>query len=264
MKILINEKTDEKLHKVFQRFIDKELLEIKTRYREEEISAKNWYLSTFSHINDVDVVNIKYEPGFSVFIDVYADLNFDEDDVQTFANYLREKLNYAGNPWIVPKLFNNKKSINEDIKRDKIEKIRGKIIDSVDRFGLLTTIKMFGGIEKFKLMVPDYFKYSDNKIELINDLIKYDTEAEGRVYLYEIIDLDNTVVISVEKLNDGRTIQHELDYVQEDILGITSWEVNENGDISDDPWNTDEYDLDGISKSMLNKVFSIMVKHYLI
>ncbi len=149
------------------------------------------------------------------------------------------------------------------ITEDNKEKIREKIIDSVDRFGLLTTIKMFGGIEKFKLMVPNYFNFSDNKIELINDLIKNDSEAEGRVYLNEIAYPYNTVVISVEKLNDGRMIQHELDYVQEDILAITSWEVNENGDVLDDPWNIDEYDLDEISESMLNKVFIIMVKHYL-
>lgn len=110
MKILINEKTDEKLYKTFQRLIDKELENLKTRYREEEISASNWYLSVFSKINNVKVLNIKYKPSLSVYIDVYADSRFDEDDVQGFASYIREKLKFAGNPWIVPILIND----NED------------------------------------------------------------------------------------------------------------------------------------------------------
>lgn len=112
MKILINEKTDEKLYRVFQKLIDKELENLKTRYREEveDISANNWYLSVFSPINNAKVLNIKYKPSLSVYIDVYADSGFDEDDVQTFASYIREKLKFAGNPWIVPILIND----NED------------------------------------------------------------------------------------------------------------------------------------------------------
>jgi hypothetical protein len=149
------------------------------------------------------------------------------------------------------------------ITEEKKEKISEKIMDTVDKFGIVTTIKMFGGLSSFETIVPNYFNSNDNKIELINDLIKNDSEAEGRVYFNEIAYPYNTVIIKVEKLNDGRLIQHELDYVQEDILAITSWEVNENGDVLDDPWNTDEYYLDGISQSMLNKVFTIMVKHYL-
>ena len=130
------------------------------------------------------------------------------------------------------------------IEEEQKNKLNTKVLTAIDKLGLVQTIKMFGGIEKFKLMVPNYFNFSDNKIELINDLIKYDTEAEGRIYFNEIAYPYNTVVIKVEKLNDGRIIQHELDYVQKDIVAITSWEVNENGDMLEDPWNTDEYDLE--------------------
>ncbi len=110
MKILINEKTDEKLYRVFQSLIDKELQEIKDRYHNEEINASNWYVSLFSRIDKVKVINIKYKPSLSVYIDVYADSRFDEDDVQGFASYIREKLKFSGNPWIVPILIND----NED------------------------------------------------------------------------------------------------------------------------------------------------------
>ena len=113
MKILINEKTDEKLYRVFQSLIDKELQEIKDRYRDEDISDGNWYLHTFSKINKIKVINIKYKPSLSVYIDVYCDNpRFDEDDVQGFASYLREKLKFSGNPWIVPILIND--NLEED------------------------------------------------------------------------------------------------------------------------------------------------------
>jgi hypothetical protein len=197
MKILINEKTDEKLHKVFQRLIDKELSEIKTRYREEEISARNWYLSKFSHINNVDVVNIKYEPGFSVFIDVYADLNFDEDNVQDFANYLREKLSYAGNPWIVPKLFNNKKSINEDIKRDWMDQEYEEIFD----------------------------KTKKNVIKTLSRKIKAYSEDDERIVLYGDED-GNDRLMDYRKKSKELFFNKSLSNFYEKVLPHPLWYVN--------------------------------------
>ena len=102
MKIIINEEANKKVFGLFQSLIDNELSELKERYRNEEITASNWYLSIYSRIHKVKVINIKYKPGLSVYIDVYADSRFDEDDVQGFANYLRDRLGFAGNPWIVP------------------------------------------------------------------------------------------------------------------------------------------------------------------
>jgi hypothetical protein len=115
MKILINEKTDEKLFKTYQRLIDKELQEIKDRYREEELGASNWYLSTYSKIDSVEVTKITYLQGLRVYIIVFCENpRFDEDDVQGFASYLREKLRYAGKPWIVPILISDKKEYDEN------------------------------------------------------------------------------------------------------------------------------------------------------
>jgi len=113
MKIIINEEVNKKVFGLFQRLIDNELSELKERYRNEEIDSSNWYLSTYSRIFNVKVVNIKYMPALSVYIDVYADSRFDEDDVQGFAKYLRDKLSFAGNPWIVP-IF-NENNINESV-----------------------------------------------------------------------------------------------------------------------------------------------------
>lgn len=102
MKIIINEEVNRKVFVLYQRLIDKEMSELKERYRNEEITDSNWYLSIYSRIHKVKVINIKYKPALSVYIDVYAGSHFDEDDVQGFAKYLRDRLGFAGNPWIVP------------------------------------------------------------------------------------------------------------------------------------------------------------------
>ena len=101
MKIII---TENKLLDNFQKLIDRELSKLKARYRSEEISASNWYLTIFSKIDSVKVTNIKNSPTFSVYINVYGDSRLDEDDVLTFANYLRKKLSVIGDPWFVPTL----------------------------------------------------------------------------------------------------------------------------------------------------------------
>ena len=149
------------------------------------------------------------------------------------------------------------------ITENKIEKLTGKIIDSVDKFGLIATIKMFGGIKKFEKIVTEYFKSRDNKIILIDELIESDTEAEGRIYLYEIATGNVTLIIRVENLNNGHTIQHELDYVQEGVLGVTVWEYDKDGHQFDEPWDDYEIDLDDVKKGVLDTIFKIMVKHYL-
>ena len=47
MKIII---TENKLFDNFQKLIDRELSKLRARYRSEEISASNWYLTIFSKI----------------------------------------------------------------------------------------------------------------------------------------------------------------------------------------------------------------------
>lgn len=108
MKVIISENSQKKILNVFQVKIDEIFDEIKERNRNEEISASNWYLRTFSKIDKVIVRNVTLKHGLSIYVDVYSDdSRFDEDDVQELANYLRHKLDYIGNPWIVPNLIND-------------------------------------------------------------------------------------------------------------------------------------------------------------
>ena len=145
MKIII---TENKLFDNFQKLIDRELSKLRARYRSEEISASNWYLTIFSKIDSVKVTDIKNSPTFSVYINVYGDSRLDEDDVLTFANYLRKKLSVIGDPWIVPTLVGE---INEmfDKTKDNVDKIKSLI----DKKGLKKVITLMGGPDNLIKMV---------------------------------------------------------------------------------------------------------------
>jgi hypothetical protein len=260
MKIIIGENTESKLSGLLQTKIGEILDDIKQRYRNEEISASNWYLTLFSHIDKVKVINIKYKPSLSVYIDVYADAYFDEDDVQGFAQYLREKLYYAGNPWMVPILINGKLEdgiITEDGQKKTLQ---DKLNNSIDRLGLLSTIKMMGGYSTFVKLFPEFFKKRLNKIDLIRDLIAYDVEAEGRIYLGEI---GNDILINRIGSENGGTLEDFADYVQRDCVGVTVWEFDDEGQMYDEYYDIYEIPFEDVTVSLLNDIFDVMVKFYL-
>ncbi len=256
MKIIINEVVTKKIFDLYQRLIDKELSELKERYRNEEINSSNWYLSSFSHINKVKVINLKLRPSLSLYIDVYTDLRFDEDDAQNFASYLRDKLNFTGVKWIVPTLINNHKE-DDIITENQSDKLINKIKNAIDSAGLFTTIKMVGGYDKFNTILPEYFKSRTHKIELINELIEKDTE--GRIYLEEI---GEPIIIGVEEVNDGHILNHHLEFVERDIVSVTVWEYND-GEIIDVPWDRYELSFEELEKSILDKIYKVMVNYYL-
>lgn len=261
MKILVNEEVGKKMYGLFQRLIDETLSEVKERYRSEEITASNWYLSTISKVDKVVVNMVKLKPALSVYFDVYSNNpSFDEDDVQTFANYLREKLYYAGNPWMVPTLINNKLEDEEMITENQKKTLQDKVNDSIDRLGLLSTVKMMGGYSSFVKLFPEFFKKRLNKIELIRDLIAYDVEAEGRLYLGEI---GNDIMINRQVSENGGTLEDYVDYVQRDCVGVTVWEFDDEGQMYDEFYDIYEVDYERINNTILNQIFDVMVKFYL-
>jgi hypothetical protein len=135
------------------------------------------------------VINIKHKPSLSVYIDVYADAYFDEDDVQGFAQYLREKLYYTGKPWIVPILINGKL---EDgiITENKVDKLKYIL----NREGPNTTIKLMGGWDKFckifNLSGPMDFLHLFDDLEVVqskdkNDYILFRYQEGNNVMIYD-------------------------------------------------------------------------------
>lgn len=158
---MIDDDKQLKLFKMFDKQINKELSEIMKRYRNEEITATNWYLSTFKNIDKVVVTNVKFHPDLSVYIDVYSDDRyFNEDDVQSFAFYLKEKLDYMGYPWIVPKLINQKPLNESELSVGLTNKIVQSIIRQIKSYGEDTKYIQLYGDESGDRILMDYRKIS--------------------------------------------------------------------------------------------------------
>lgn len=260
MKIIIGENTESKLSGLLQTKIGEILDGIKKRYRKEEIGASNWYLNTFSRIDKVVVRNLKVNPYFSIYIDVYSNNGyFDEDDAQSFAAYVKEELSYIGNPWVVPMLINNNLEDEEMISENDRPKILDMMLTMIDESGLVTTIKSSGGYDTFVKIMPDYFNSKSKKIDLINDIIVCDEEAGGRIYLG---DLANPIVIR-EDIENGNILKHEFDFIENDIVCVSVWGYDEDGDQLDDMYDTYDMYLEEIQTRHLNQIFELLVNYYL-
>lgn len=170
MKLII---TENKLFDNFQKLIDRELSKLRARYRSEEISASNWYLTIFSKIDSVKVTNIIYSPTFSVYINVYGDSRLDEDDVLTFANYLRKKLSVIGDPWIVPKLVGEINEISrtwmDQEHEEMFDKTKDKVVNSI--------IKKFKSYSEDEKYIEIYGDESGDKV-----LIRYNIKNKELYY----------------------------------------------------------------------------------
>jgi len=170
MKLII---TENKLFDNFQKLIDRELSKLRARYRSEEISASNWYLTIFSKIDSVKVTDIKSRPGLSVYINVYGDSRLDEDDIQTFANYLREKLSVIGDPWIVPKLVGEINEISrtwmDQEHEEMFDKTKDKVVNSI--------IKKFKSYSEDEKYIEIYGDESGEKV-----LIRYNIKNKELYY----------------------------------------------------------------------------------
>jgi len=267
MKIIIGENTESKLSGLLQTKIGEILDDIKKRYRKEEIGASNWYLNTFSRIDKVVVRNLKVNPYFSIYIDVYSNHgHFDEDDVQSFAVYLKEELSYIGNPWVVPMLINNnledEDMISENENENEKPKLNAAIQSMIDGVGIYNTIKSTGGYDTFKKIAPKYFKDKDNKINLIKDIVVSESaDSDNFIYFY---DLDgNDILIHSEEVEDGHSHEDYIICVGEENVGVSVHEYDEDGIMYDEEIDGYNIKLVHLKEIHLNQVFDKLVYEFL-
>ena len=265
MKIIIGENTESKLSGLLQTKIGEILDDIKKRYRKEEIGASNWYLNTFSRIDKVVVRNLKVNPYFSIYIDVYSnDGYFDEDDAQSFAAYLKEELSYIGNPWVVPMLINNNLEDEDMISENENEKpkLNAAIQSMIDGAGIYNTIKSTGGYDTFKKIAPKYFKDKDNKINLIKDIVVSESaDSDNVIYFY---DLDGTdIFIHSEEVEDGHSHEDYIVCIGEENVGVSVHEYDEDGIMYDEEIDAYNIKLVHLKEKFLNQVFDKLVYEFL-
>ena len=145
------------------------------------------------------------------------------------------------------------------IRENDRPKILDMILTMIDESGLVNTIKSSGGYDTFVTIIPDYFKSKTKKIDLINDIIVNDEEANGRIYLEDFM---NPIVIR-EEIVDGETFQHEISFIENDIVCVAVWEYDEDGDQLDDMNYTYDMYLEEIQPRHLNQIFEGLINEYL-
>jgi hypothetical protein len=149
------------------------------------------------------------------------------------------------------------------ISEDTIKGLNPVIESMIENAGLVTAIKSLGGYETFVTVVPDYFKRKQHKIDLINGLIEDDVEAEGRIYLHEITHPNISLIFKKVKLPHGGHLEHELDFVERDVVGVGIWEFDDAGTMYDSMYDTYDLDLSELKPIDLDKIYDTMVKYYL-
>ena len=102
MKVLINENTENKLHSFYQNKIDEEWNVLKQRYKDEEVSSGNWYLSYINVIDRIKVTMVKVmSHRILIFVDVYGN-RVDSDHLRFVNEYFTHVLEPFGKPTVIP------------------------------------------------------------------------------------------------------------------------------------------------------------------
>ena len=102
MKVLINENTENKLHSFYQNKIDEEWNVLKQRYKDEEVSSGNWYLSYINVIDRIKVTMVKVmSHRVLIFVDVYGN-RVDSDHLRFVNEYFTHVLEPFGKPTVIP------------------------------------------------------------------------------------------------------------------------------------------------------------------
>jgi hypothetical protein len=145
--------------------------------------------------------------------------------------------------------------------------ISQKLISSIDENGIMNTIKFVGGYDTFINILPDYFNLRQSKIDLIREIIDYDSvqfDGGGRIYLHE---LGTDILYDEFDGDEGYTFESYIDFIENHndnlFTHVTVWEFDETGTMYDEYY--DEYDvsINKLETKYLNKLFEMLVDYYL-
>lgn len=145
------------------------------------------------------------------------------------------------------------------ILREETEKAN-KINSLIDKLGIYQAIKFVGGYDKFERLSPDYFSDREHKIDLINSIVD-NNEPDGYIYMYDINGMD--IKIWEEAGENGHTLEDYMTHVGDGTVGVSVYEYDEEGEMYDEQVDGYYIKLGKLQDKWLNKVFELLVYHYL-
>jgi len=152
-----------------------------------------------------------------------------------------------------------KKLIRQILNEDN--SLQSKIKKMVDKFGILHTIKGFGGYDKFDKLLPKYFEDKSHRIDLINQICESEEEdSGGYIYFYE---LNGDDIGYEDWMEDGVEYNSVLTYVQTNqAVGQTYMRDADEEEFYDEAIDTFIVPLNQLPEKKLNKIFELLVYHY--
>lgn len=100
--ILTEESKDIVIKNMYQNLIDKTLSKMREKYKEEEISSANWYLTIFAKVDKINVVATPKLVDDRMVIPIeikWRDLNSEEYWLNTLTIFLTKELEPYGKPY---------------------------------------------------------------------------------------------------------------------------------------------------------------------
>jgi hypothetical protein len=151
-----------------------------------------------------------------------------------------------------------KKLIKKILKEEN--SLQSKVDIVIEKNGILKAIKMFGGYEKFEKILPEYFVDKSHKIDLINEICESEEDGEN-IYFYE---LNGDDIGYEDWMEDGVEYNSVLTYVQTNqAVGQTYMRDADDEEFYDDAIDTFIVPLNQLPEKKLNKIFELLVYHYL-
>ena len=155
------------------------------------------------------------------------------------------------------------RKILKEVEEEKLTSLQKTILDYISTVGILETIKMVGDIENFNEILPNYFSKNSHKIDLINQLVS-DNNPDGVIHFYELINSD-ILLGQVDSYDngDGHTFEEYMLSVGDGSVQISVYEYDEDGHMYDEYVDNYYVSLGKLPDNELNKVFKVLVGHYL-
>ena len=155
------------------------------------------------------------------------------------------------------------RKILKEVEEEKLTSLQKTILDYISTVGILESIKMVGDIEIFNEILPNYFSKNSHKIDLINQLVN-DIDPDGYIYFYELINSDSSLgQVDSYDHGDGHTFEEYMLSVGDGSVQISIYEYDEDGDMYDESVDSYRVSLGKLPDNELNKVFKVLVGHYL-
>ncbi len=131
--------------------------------------------------------------------------------------------------------------------------IKDKILNTIDRIGILKTIEAIG-YDTFKKILPEYLT-KENKIDILNSI----PEIKEGVALYDLIDGD--IVIESRDTDEGEEVDY-ITYIEDGYVTVSTYEFYADGEMNEESIYNYGQNFNELSDDIFNILFYRIVDNY--